>query len=229
MNWYDLSRKRFNFTFENPEKVNCNHTALYFYIIDKRNRFWQKEKFWLPALYTMEVLGIKSKNTYYKIFNDLILFWFIKIVQKATNQNTSNIISIKSASSKNKSALIQHIRQREDSTISSGGNIYKQINKEINKQVLGKITTEFFLENMIRQELEKMDDIDKKIFDKSFCNSFWSYRSEKNKNWKEKRQSEKTRETKKRMVTRINRSLEKEKLTYIKYREQIIKKQSFNY
>ena len=131
-NWYNLSRNWFDFAFENPDKVNCNHTALYFYIVDKWNRFWQKERFWLPTLFTMESLWIKSKNTYSKIFNDLVNFWFIKIIQKSLNQNTSTIITINSAISKNKSALdtalIQHVGQQEDSTVP----IDKQRNKETN-------------------------------------------------------------------------------------------------
>ena len=143
MNWYNLSRKRFDFSFDNPENVNCNHTALYFYILDKWNRLWQKEKFWLPSLYTMEALGIKSKNTFYKTFNDLTDFWFIKIIQKSKNQNTSNIISLTFASSKNKSALDSATIQQEYRTCVSGGNIDKQINKETNKEQFELFWKEF--------------------------------------------------------------------------------------
>ena len=136
INWYTLSRQWFDFSFENPDKVNCSHTALYFYIIDKWNRFWQKEKFWLPSLFTMEALWIKSKNTYSKIFNDLVEFWFIKIIQKSVNQNSSTVISINSAISKNKSALdialIQHLGQQEDSTVP----IDKQVNKWTNNYIV---------------------------------------------------------------------------------------------
>ena len=137
--WYTLTRQWFDFTFENPDLINTNHTALYFYIVDQRNRFWQKDKFWLPTLFTMEALSIRSKNTYYKIFNDLVSFWFIQIIQKSINQNTSNIIRLNnSANSKNKSALdlasIQHVSQHVSQQEFSGGNIDKQVNKETNKQ-----------------------------------------------------------------------------------------------
>ena len=38
MNGYELSRNWFDWAFENPELVNPNHTAIYFYVIDQCNR-----------------------------------------------------------------------------------------------------------------------------------------------------------------------------------------------
>ena len=140
-NWYNLSRKWFDFCFENPDKINTNHTALFMFIIEQWNRFWQKEKFWFPALYSMEVLWIKSKTTYYKTFNDLMEFWFIEIIEKSKNQNTANIIAI----SKNKSAIIsadnsaldtamiQQVSQQREYNKTN-----KQTNQETNKSNLSK-------------------------------------------------------------------------------------------
>lgn len=155
MTGYELSRQWFDFSFENPEKVRPIHTAIYFFAIEKWNRMGKKEKFGLPSLHTMEVLGIKSKNTYYKGFNDLISFGFIKVVEKSKNQNTANIISLP-AVSKNKSAdksaldsaLIQHVSQQREHIKTS-----KQVNKETKEQTLFEKTFEDF--KKMRKQIKK--------------------------------------------------------------------------
>jgi hypothetical protein len=105
MNGYELSRTWHNWCFDNPDKYNSNHTAMFFWICEKWNRLGQKEKFGLPTEDSMEILRIKSKNTYYGVFNDLVEWGFIIVVQKSINQNTSTIIS-----------LNQKLIQRKDST-----------------------------------------------------------------------------------------------------------------
>lgn len=94
MNGYNLTRNWYNFKFENPDKCRHVHSDLYFYILDQWNRLGQKEKFGLPTSYTMEVMGIRSRISFYSALNDLINWGFIKEVEKAKNQNTSRIISI---------------------------------------------------------------------------------------------------------------------------------------
>jgi len=94
MNSYELSRAWFNWCFENPEKINANHTALYFFAIEHCNRLGWKEKFGLPTQITMEAVGIKNWRTYSNTLNDLIEFGFIKLVEKSKNQYSSNIISL---------------------------------------------------------------------------------------------------------------------------------------
>lgn len=49
MNGYELSRKWFDWCFENPEKINPNHSAMYFFIIEHCNRLGWKDKFGLPT------------------------------------------------------------------------------------------------------------------------------------------------------------------------------------
>ena len=51
---YELSRNWFDWTFENPDIVNTNHTALYFYILELNNRLGSKEKFGLPSAETKD-------------------------------------------------------------------------------------------------------------------------------------------------------------------------------
>lgn len=140
VNTYNIIRNWYDWCFENPDFAKPPHAAIYFYAIDSNNRFGWKDKFGFPALQAMEATGIKSKNTYYKAFNELVEWNFITIVTKSKNQNTANIISIpavlesKSAkvSANNKAevtALDLANIQQED----SGGNIDKQVNHKKNK------------------------------------------------------------------------------------------------
>jgi len=142
INGYSLTRKWFDFCFENPDLIRPSHSALYLYILDVWNRFGQKEKFGLPALHTMEAIGIKSKNTYYKTFYELIEFGFIKIIQKSINQNTANIISLTAISnfksagkSAHDSALIQQVSQQ----------VSQQVEHSITSKQLNKETSEPFI------------------------------------------------------------------------------------
>lgn len=86
MNGYQLTRQWFSFRFENSHKVTSAHSEFYFYLLDRWNRFGQKEVFSCPRILTMEVLGIGSHNTYKKIYQDLIAFGFIEEVSKACNR-----------------------------------------------------------------------------------------------------------------------------------------------
>jgi len=86
MNGYQLTRQWFSFRFENSHKVTAAHSEFYFYLLDRWNRFGQKQVFSCPRILTMEVLGIGSHNTYKKIYQDLIAFGFIEEVSKACNR-----------------------------------------------------------------------------------------------------------------------------------------------
>jgi hypothetical protein len=138
VNTYKISRQWFDWCFENPDKAKPPHGIIYFFALDQNNRFGWKEKFGFPALHAMEATGIKSKNTYYKAFHDLVEWDFLQIINKSKNQNTANIISIPAVSkfksagkSAGKSALDSANIQQED----SGGNVDKQLNKEqLNKK-----------------------------------------------------------------------------------------------
>lgn len=86
MNGYQLTRQWFEWRFNNPGKLSSAHAELYFYIVDRWNYFGQKPEFGLPRLHTMEVLSIGSRNTYKKLFSDLIEHGFIKLVRESCNQ-----------------------------------------------------------------------------------------------------------------------------------------------
>ena len=141
MNSYELSRVFFNFSFENPERINPNHIALYFFCIEHCNRLGWKDKFGLPTTMAKEAIGIRSYNTYIKTLHELVDFGFIKMIEKSKNQYSSNIIAL----SKNDKALdnaldkafIKHASKQSESTQQSIDSIDKPItNKQItNKQL----------------------------------------------------------------------------------------------
>lgn len=130
MNSYDLSRKWFDWTFENPERINPNHTALYFFIIEHCNRLGWKEKFGLPTTMAKEAIGIRSYNTYINTLNDLVEFGFVKLIEKSKNQYSSNIVALsnfnKAPDKALDKAMIKHDTKQRESTDS----INKQETKE---------------------------------------------------------------------------------------------------
>ena len=94
MNGYDLSRTFWDFAFENPEKIKPIHPAIYFFAIEHCNRLGWKEKFGLPSQMVMEAIGVKNWKTYSQGLKELIDFGFLKMIEKSTNQYSSNIIAI---------------------------------------------------------------------------------------------------------------------------------------
>ena len=120
MDVFKLSRQWFDWSFENPELIKPNHTALYFFIIEQCNRLGWKEKFGLPTTMTKEAIGIKSYNTYIDTLNDLVEWGFVKIIEKSKNQYSSNIVAISNFDiAHNKAldkALIKHASKQSEST-----------------------------------------------------------------------------------------------------------------
>lgn len=87
-------KKWFEFTFENPENITTNHTALYFFCIYVNKSFGNKEKFTLNSSVAMESLGIASYNTYNKALNDLIRWKFLKEIKRAKNQYQNSCFAL---------------------------------------------------------------------------------------------------------------------------------------
>jgi len=94
MNSYELSRGFIDWSFENPEKVKPIHYAIFFFSVEHCNRLGWKEKFGLPSQMVMEAIGVKNWRTYSAGLNDLVEFGFIRLVEKSSNQYSSNIIAI---------------------------------------------------------------------------------------------------------------------------------------
>lgn len=130
MNSYDLSRKWFDWTFENPERINPNHTALYFFIIEHCNRLGWKEKFGLPTTMAKEAIGIRSYNTYINTLNDLVEFGFVKLIEKSKNQYSSNIVAISNFNKAPDKALDKALIKHDTKQRESNDSINKQETKE---------------------------------------------------------------------------------------------------
>lgn len=135
MNAYELSRNWFDWCFENPEKINPNHSAMYFFIIEHCNRLGWKEKFGLPMQMTKDAIGISNYRTFSKTFNDLVDWGFIVLHKKAVNQHSSNVVALaKNAKAKSKAldkAMLMHSQKQVRDTVC----INKQYNQEhINKE-----------------------------------------------------------------------------------------------
>lgn len=133
MNGYELSRNWFDWCFENPEKINPNHSAIFFFAIEHCNRLGWKTKFGFPTQMVMDAIGIKKHQTYIKYFNELCEWGFFTLIQKSTNQYSANIISLGTAIPKNGKALDKAIITHTAKQTQSNGQSTGQSNSTIDK------------------------------------------------------------------------------------------------
>jgi len=94
LNIFELMKDWFDFCYENPELINANHTALYFFVLSHSNRLGWKQKFGLPKQMAMDALGIRNYRTYKKAFDDIVNWGFLKLLQKSENQYSANIVGL---------------------------------------------------------------------------------------------------------------------------------------
>lgn len=138
MDVFKLSRNWFDFCFENPEKINPNHAALYFFIIEHCNRLGWKEKFGLPMEMSKDAIGIKNYRTYSKAFSDLVEWGFIKIIEKSKNQYSANVIAIVENTKANTKAYDKALQKHSQKHCNSivGIDILETLIPETNKDVI---------------------------------------------------------------------------------------------
>lgn len=160
MNSYELSRRWFDFCFENPEKIKPVHTAIYFFAIEHCNRLGWKDKFGFPSQMVMEAIGIKNWRTYSKALNQIVDFGFIKMLEISKNQYSSNIIAIvkntKATTKALDKALQKHSTKQGQSTVS--------IDKQYNNITKNKEQAYDFLKNKNILEMEAFEMQKKKTF-----------------------------------------------------------------
>lgn len=134
MNGYELSRLWFDWSFENPEKISPNHTALYFFAIEHCNRLGWRNKFGFPTEMAKDAIGIKSYNTYIKTLNDLVDWGFIQMIERSKNQYSSNIIALsnfnKALDKALDKAIVKHVTKQDESTSESISSIDKPLTLE---------------------------------------------------------------------------------------------------
>ena len=141
MNSYELSRKWFDWCFENPEKINPNHSAIYFFSIEHNNRLGWRTKFGFPSQMAMDAIGIKKHSTYIRYFNDLVDWGFFKLIQKSQNQYSSNIISLVSDTPKTGKALDKAMLNHRDKQGDKQCETIGQSKRSIDKQLTTKKET----------------------------------------------------------------------------------------
>lgn len=129
LNGYELSKRWFDFAFENPELISPNHSAIYFFAIEHHNRMGWKTKFGFPSQMVMDAIGIKKHSTYIRYFNDLVSFGFFILIEKSSNQYSANIISFNSDMPKSGKALSKAITNQGEKQIQSIGQSKRSIDK----------------------------------------------------------------------------------------------------
>jgi len=169
MDWYSLSRQWFDWSFENPEKVSPNHSALYFFAIEHCNRLWWRKKFWFPTEMAKDAIGIKSYHTYINTFNDLVEWGFIEVIERSKNQYSANIIALANFDKANDKALDKaiwkHLSKQQQSSWQSKSTIIKQIptrepeNQETREQDTTIVVWEQALENKSDPDINNIIEV----------------------------------------------------------------------
>jgi hypothetical protein len=181
MNGYELSRKWFDWCFENPERISPNHTALYFFIIEHCNRLGWKAKFGLPTTMVKEAIGIRSYNTYINTLNDLVDFGFVVMIEKSKNQYSSNIVALSNFDKAHDKALDKALIKHTTKQCESNSSIVKQ--ETINNKPS--------VEEFVVYGLEQMPDVNTEFLTAKYnswvSNDWCTSKDGKNrpiKNWK---------------------------------------------
>lgn len=205
LNGYDLSRAWFDFAFENPDLISPNHAALFFFAIENCNRLGWKKQFGLPATMAMEAIGIRSYNTYKKVFDDLVKWGFFTLIQKSKNQYSSNVIALSIFEGATDKALDKALTKhgtKHPTKQKEYNKTIEQINKETNKgevEINWKNDFDTYIEELrtARKELfentewlEKQQSFNpgvdiKKSIDKS-CVNYWATEA----GWKNKKRKQ---------------------------------------
>lgn len=188
MTGYELSRNWFDWCFENPEKINPNHTALYFFCCEHKNRMGGKEKFGLPTTMAKEAIGIKSYNTYINTLNDLVDFGFIILIEKSKNQYSSNIIALSNFNKAVNKALDKALIKHATKQVKSIDSIDKQDN---NKQETSKSAIPSFFDFLTYAKTlngfhEQLENPIKTKYDSWVANDWKDGNDKKITNWKSK-------------------------------------------
>jgi hypothetical protein len=190
INSYELSRKWFDWSFENPEKISPNHAAIYFFAIEHCNRLGWRNKFGFPTQMVMDAIGIKKHQTYIKYFNDLVEWGFFELVQKSINQYSANIISLVSAKPKSGKALdkaiITHAAKQIKSIGQSNGSINKPLtNKPLTNKPINTIPDFFEFKKYAFTHRPNISENDLKFKYESWLANDWKNGNDKKiQNWK---------------------------------------------
>ena len=183
-NGYILMRGWFNYAFENQGKVRPEHTAMYAWFVELNNRMGWAEHFYSPASQTMATIGIKSFNTYKKVFNDLVNWGCVTLVQESKNQWTACVIALSNFNKAQVKALdnalvlpyqnlTTHIPKQDESTTQSTHQSTGESTDSINKQLNNKTTKQLNQQTLLPDPADADPEREEKIFDEDF-QQVWS-------------------------------------------------------
>lgn len=190
MNSYELSRRFWDWAFDNPDKVRPIHAAIYFFAIEHCNRLGWKEKFGLPSQMVMEAIGVKNWRTYSAGLFELVEYNFIIMVEQSRNQYSANIIAIVNftkahteADTKALDKALQKHSQKQSKSIVSidKQETIEQLNKE---QVLGRRFSPPTLTEVIDYCFERGNSVDAEKFYDFYESKGWMVGKNKMKDWK---------------------------------------------
>ncbi|WP_034919650.1 hypothetical protein [Gillisia sp. CAL575] len=160
MTGYEYSRTWFDFSFANTHKIKPNHTAIYFFAIERCNRLGWKEEFGFPTDLAMEALGIKNYKSYICALQDLADWGFIKWIQKSKNQYTANIIALVKNNKPVLKALDKAMFSHNPKQVHSSSQGIASIDKQENYKTINLKT----LEKKLLIEIKDFEvDIDQKL------------------------------------------------------------------
>lgn len=170
MNSYELSRNFCDWAFDHPDKIKPIHYAIYFFSIEHCNRLGWKEKFGLPSQMVMEAIGVKNWKTYSHGLNELIEFGFIELIEKSTNQYSSNIVAIVNFTKAHAEAPTKAL----DKALSKHSTKHSQSIVSIDKQYNNKqITIEQRKQEFANSLIPSVD-----VYGKGMIREFYDYWSE---------------------------------------------------
>lgn len=75
-------------------KILPTHHSLLFALIRENNRYGWKVNFPAPTYYLMGLSGIKSYDTFKKVFTDLVKWGFLKIIKNGVNVHVSKTVTL---------------------------------------------------------------------------------------------------------------------------------------
>ena len=138
MNSYKLTKVFFAWALENPEQINPNLAALYFYAIELCNSLGWKPKFTILTGQAMASIGIKSYHTYIKAFNELEKAGFIEVVTRSRNQYTANIIALSYFAEAQDEAPIKASEEADENTDFANTMLCQNLTKHTTKHSQSK-------------------------------------------------------------------------------------------
>lgn len=160
VNGYSLSRQWYDFAFENQDKVNPIHGCLYLWLVELNNRLGWVERFASPASQAMAAIGIKRHKSYKKAFDDLVTWGLVRVVQKAKNQYTANVISLRYSRVISGDALSNSVLSASDNLYKAEDNCYVQ-NDQCSDQSTAQSTAHILKPETLKPETIQEDKPDK--------------------------------------------------------------------